>query len=733
MDTLIAAAEREPAVADTTRRRLLVGLVSAPLLTVAAQLCPADDAHAADNATPLAKDLPDVVDLGEVLILAGALTAWAIVLDIGADGRARLELPRAEVGQGITTATAMIVAEELDLPLSAVTVVLSPARPELLFNQLTGSSNSMRSLWRPLRAAAAAARARLITAAAQRWQLPANRLRTQDGRVHAADGRSLGYGELSAAAAGVLLPAVPATPKPAALFRLVGQATSRIDARDIVTGKAQYAMDLPLPGALPTVVARAPTLGGSVASYSDGVARNMPGVVAVVEVPSGVAVLAQSFDQALKARDALQIRWNPGPVATLSDVQIRTRLRGAVPPLLLPPLLSQTVEASFDFACVSHAPLETLAAVADVRPGRAQIWYAGKSPIIAQQTIAAALGLPLAAVSVQVIRGGGSFGRRLFFDAALEAALISQRSGRAVRLLWTRNDDTRHGRMRPASFHRARATLLLGQVLSYEHRMAALQTDLRHGAGEALTALGFSVAPALASQSFYALTQKIPYHFGVVTNLLAEVPLEIPTGSWRGVFSGMTGVVHEVMVDLIAARLGRDPLAFRRDKLSSARVRAVLDKVATAGAWGRALPARCAQGLAVWEEYGSAVAYLVEIDCRDAAAPRVTRAVAAADVGIAVNPRELEAQLMGALIDGISVTLQAGLHIDNGTVREGSFADFHYARMRHSPPQFEAHILNSDNEPGGAGELGLPAAAAAVANAYARATGIAPRKFPLLG
>lgn len=718
--------------ASPGRRHFLAGLVAAPLLTIAVRLGLGEEAQAS-SASVTAIGLPDVVDLGDVLILAGALTAFAVLLEVDAQDRVHLELPRAEVGQGITTAAAMIVAEELDARLDQLDVQLSPARPEFAFNQLTGSSNAIRSLWLPLRAAAAAARARLVTAAAQRWSLPASILVTRRGEVIAGDGRRASYGSLSAAAAQVVLPAIAPTLKPQARFDLVGTPTGRLDARDIVTGKARYAMDLQIPGALPTVVARAPTLGGRVRRYSDAAARVLPGAVAITEIDSGIAVVAETFDQAFKARDALQIEWQAGPLASLSDTQIRARLRNAVPPLLLPPLLSATVEANFEFAFVSHAPLETLGAVADVREHSAEIWYAGKSPIIAQQTIAARLGLPVSQVHVHVIRGGGSFGRRLFFDAALEAAQISQRLRRPVKLMWTRNDDMRHGRMRPASFHRARATHLLGRVLSYEHRMAAVQTDLRHGAGEALTALGFSLAPAVASQAFYALTQNLPYDFGVVTNLLGEVPLDMPTGSWRGVFSGMAGVVHEIMVDAIAAKLGRDPLAFRRDTVTSARVRAVLDKVASAGPWGRILPPHHAQGIGVWDEYGSSVAYLVEIDCSDASAPRVTRAIAAADVGLAVNPRGVQAQLMGALIDGISVTLQAGLHIDNGAVREGSFADFHYARMRHSPLLFEAHVLPPSGEPGGCGELGVSAAAAAVANAYARATGIAPRRFPLLG
>lgn len=727
----------EPSIDQSGRRRFLTCLVSAPVLTVAARFG-VGNAHAATTqAIPtLPPNVPDVLDLGEALILAGALTAFDLVLQITPDNRIKLELPRAEVGQGITTAAAMIVAEELDARLEDVDVPLSRARPELLFNQLTGSSNSVRSLWDPLRAIAALARSRLITAAALQWGVSASGLRTRDGQVVAPDGRSASFGSLSAAAASVLIPAdLLPLPKDPSQYGIVGTPRTRIDARDLVTGKAKYAADLQIPGAMPTVVARAPTIRGTLEGYDDSVARAMPGVLAIVRVPSGVAVIAETFDQAFKARDALRTRWNPGPISALSDADIRQRLRQAAPPLIVPPLplLAQYVEASFDFAFVSHAPLETLAAVADVRSDRAEIWYSGKSPIVAQETIAATLGLPLSKVTVNVIRGGGSFGRRLFFDAALEAAQISKAAGRPVKLMWSRNDDMRHGRMRPASYHKVGVTLLLGQVLAYEHRIATVQTDLRHGAGEALTALGFALAPGLACQVFYLLTQKIPYNFGIVTNLLGELVLDMPSSSWRGVYSGMTGVVHEIMVDAIASKLRRDPVSFRRSFLSSDRARAVLNKVASAGLWGRALPAGCAQGVGLWEEFGSIVAYLVEIDARDPAAPRVTKAVAAADVGRAINPRGLEAQLMGSLIDGISLTLQAGLHIDRGAVREGSFADFHYARMRHSPPVFEAHIMPPSGEPGGAGELGVPAAAAAVANAYARATGTSPRKFPILG
>lgn len=715
------------------RRRFLTYLVAAPTLTVAARL--ATDTGSAAAQTP---GLPGILDLGDALILAGTPTAYSLRLEVTAAGRAVLHLPRAEVGQGITTATAMIVAEELDARLSDVDVLLADADPALLFNQLTGGSNSVRSLWTPLRTVARAARARLVTAAAQRWGLPAGQLTTRDSAVRAPDGRTLGYGALSADAARVLIPAVPSTPKPAAQYTVVGRPTTRIDARAIVTGQVQYAGDLRVPGALSTVVARPPTVDGTVRTVDDSAARAaVPGVL-ISRIPSGVAVSATNFHDAMRARDLLRITWNAGPASAMSDAQIRGRLAAAQLPLVVPPLLSSHLDATFEFNYVNHAPLEVGTAVADVRADRAELWFPAKSPIIAAQTIAAAIGLPVSAVTVHVIRGGGSFGRRLFFDHGLEAALISKAIGRPVKLLWTRNDDMRHGRCRPASHHRLRATWLAGLFLSFEHRVACAETDLRHGLGEALTAAGAMVSPLGLSQSVFMLTQEVPYNFGVVTELLSEVPLPVPTASWRSVYSGFTAMADEIMVDELARRFGQDPLAFRRARLSDARLRAVLDRVAAMGQWGRAMPAGTAQGIAVHKEYKSAVAHLVEVDTRPSpdrpdGQPRVTRVCIAADVGTCVNPRGLEAQLIGAFTDAQSTTFAAGNHLDNGAIREGSFTDFKYARMKHTPTSYEVHIMPSTAPPGGAGELGIPGAGAACANAYARATGTSPRRFPIFG
>ncbi|MGW6709839.1 molybdopterin cofactor-binding domain-containing protein, partial [Streptomyces sp. NPDC054956] len=591
-----------------SRRSFLTYLVAAPTLALVtragADLLAPQPAHAVIPTLPAPADL---VDLGDLFILAGAPTSALLALVVDADGTVRFRLPREEVGQGLTTAVAMLVAEELDAPLAGVRIELDDARPELLFNQLTGSSNSIRSLYGPVRQCAATARARLVAAAARRWGLPASSLTTANGAVRAPDGRTAGYGSLAADAADAADPALivlGATPKPAAKHALVGKPTGRIDARAMVTGAQRYTLDLDVPGAKPCVVRRPPTLGGSVRSVANLAAvRAMPGVLHVVTIATGVAVVAETFGQALDAKAALQVTWGPGPADQLSDAAVRTKLRAATPPLLVPPLLTAHVDAEFDFAFVSHAPMETNSAVADVRDDRAEIWSGLKSPIVARETIAADLGLPLDKVTVHVVQAGGSFGRRLFFDAALEAARISKACRRPVRLMWTRVDDTRHGRMRPATHHKIRATHLLGEVLSFEHRVAAAETDFRHGLGEIITAtaasLPLGIGNATLAQTLFLTTIKSPYNFGLTTQALTEVPTGLPTGSWRSVYSANTRGAEEIVVDELAAATGRDPYQFRRTFLKTAAQRAVLDKVAAEGGWGRAMPAGCAPGQAV--------------------------------------------------------------------------------------------------------------------------------------
>ncbi|MCL6733445.1 xanthine dehydrogenase family protein molybdopterin-binding subunit [Streptomyces neyagawaensis] len=717
-----------------SRRKFVVYSLAASTLTVAAPLgcdvTTAEGAEAADSAPRRPSD-----------VLVTGTDEEMLVLEVTKANKVVVRLPRVEVGQGVTTAVAMMIAEELDARLADVDIPLADARTK--GNQFTGGSSSVSSLYGPARELAALARAKLVTAAARRWRLPARTLKTRNTKVIAPDGRSATFGSLTASAARITRPAVSSKPKPASRHRVIGKATTRIDARDIVTGKAVYAGDLAVAGAKPTVVARPPTLGGKAVAVDSRAARAMPGVHAVVEIAGGVAVVADSFHHAFTARDALKITWAPGPLAPLSDAAIRSRLRAAVPRLGTPPRGSTQTEAEFEFAFVSHAPMEVLTAVADVRATRAEIWFSSQTPMYARDSIASAVGLPESKVKVHVVRGGGSFGRRLNHDAAIEAALISKAARRPVKLMWSRADDLQHGRMRPASHHRIRASHARGRVVAFTHAMASV-TEAFEARGPSARGTaqgpgqGSGQGPAQGRVTRAATRAAGPlpsdsglYNFGRVSGDSGSVELAMPLGAWRSVDSGTMRTAEEIVVDEVARSLGKDPVAFRRATLRHKGVKAVLDKVADAGDWGRALPDGHAQGVAVHEEYGSRVACLVEIDAADPKNPRVTKVVMAADVGTAVNPRGLEAQLMGAAIDGISTVLRAGLHIDRGAVRESSYADFEYARQRHAPLRFEAHIMPSRREPGGAGELGVPAAAGAVANAYARATGTRPRRFPL--
>ncbi len=676
-------------------------------------------------------ELGELLDFGDVMVLAESPYAHNLVLEVGADDRVRFELPRLDKGQGIATALAMLIADELDADYERVDVTLSDRRADRPFS-ITGNSAAVRAMWGPVRTLSAYARARLLTAAALRWRVSAGGLTTARSRVTGPGGRSATYGELSAEAAAVTIPLVSSQPKSPSQYRIVGTPKGRKNARAIVTGAQKYTLDVAVPNAAPTVVARAPDVGGTVQSWNGAAALALPGVLGVVAIPSGIAVCARTFQEAFDARDALQIAWRPGPVRGQSDDSMRTTLRQINKPLtpILPILGSHT--ATYEFPFASHATMETMAAVADVRNGSAEIWYASQSPNYIASQVSQAIGIPAANVKIHVPFAGGSFGRRLFGEAAVEAARVSKALGRPVKLMWTRNDDMRHGRFRPIARCDVRASWFGGLTLSFEHRIAAAQTNFDHGLGDALTAAGVSVVPSLFSQLGFQTMVSLPYRFGSTSAGLVERDFGVPTGSWRSVFSAAMTSANEIFIDELARERRSDEVSFRLNHLDSAAAKRCLQQVASLGQWGRAMPARTAQGVAIHVEYRSAVAYLVEIDARGAE-PRLTRAFCAVDVGLPVNPRGLEAQMQGSLVDAWSVMFRAGNHVDDGKIREGSFGDFLWARMRHAPPTTAVHVFPaaSGAEPGGAGELGITAAAAACVNAYARATGTRPRRFPI--
>ncbi|MDX2561052.1 molybdopterin-dependent oxidoreductase [Streptomyces sp. TX20-6-3] len=740
------------ATRGTSRRRFLGYVLAAPTLTVAAQLgaealAPRQAAAAAPALIPSLPGPAELLDLNELLTLAALPTSHLITIRLDEDGTAHFALPRAEVGQGITTSSAMIVAEELDLPLDKVEVTLADARPELLFNQLTGGSNTTYSTYHPLRVAAAVARGRLLRAASLVLGEAVGTLTTKAGSVLSPAGAQLGYGELAVKAAAVSDTAVEVTLKDPDRFRLIGTGQRRVDALEAITGRKKFAMDLQVPDALPTMVCRPPTINGTVRSVANlAEVRAMPGVTDVVTVSTGVAVRGRTFGQCVDAVRALRVDWGPGTAEGASDATVLAKLRRAELPLVVPPLplLTKAVDARFTFHFASNAALETNCAIADVREHSAEIWGSLKAPIVAQEQIALKLGLPASAVRVHVTEGGGSFGRKLFHDAAAEAAEISRAMGKPVKLMWHRTDDFRQGRTHPMSTSRVRATYTLGEVLTYEQRHTSVATDFGHGIGELLTAEAarLPVGDLAFSETMFTLTQISPYHLGVTTQLLSETDKGFNTGSMRNIYSPNVRCAQELVMDELARRMGQDGYAMRRRLLKDPRARAVLDKVAEVGEWGRTMPAGTAQGIAVHTEYHSVVAMLVEIDCRPettgrkipgaVTGPRVTKVVCAVDVGLAVNPRGLEAQMMGGISDGIAITLTSGLHLRDGHFLEGSWDQYFYTRQWNTPPELEIIVMPSTGDkPGGAGELAVAGAMAAVACAYGRATGTMPTVFPV--
>ncbi|QHA08984.1 molybdopterin-dependent oxidoreductase [Streptomyces broussonetiae] len=722
------------------RRRFLGYVLAAPTLVAAAEF---GTAPAAEAGIP-SPEPTQLLDLNDVLTAAALPTSNLITVEVHTDGTVSFALPRAEVGQGITTSTAMLIAEELDVPLERIRVQLADARPELLFNQLTGASNTTVSTYRPVRVAAAVARGRLLQAAATELGAAVSDLTLKAGAVTDPAGRSIGISALAEKAASTTTQQVPVELKARDKFTVIGTPRGRLDALAAVTGRKKFAMDLDVPDARPTMVCRPPTINGHVGSVANAdEVRAMAGVTDVAVIPTGVAVRAQTFGQCIDAVRALDVHWLPGTAEGRSDDSVLADLKAAEPPLGLSPL-TPYVEEKFTFHFRGNSALETNCAVADVRSDRAEIWASLKSPIVAKQTIAAALRLPESAVTVHVTEGGGSFGRKLFFDAALEAAQASRAMGKPVKLMWHRADDCRQGRAHPMATSRVRIDYLGSTVLGYKQQHTSISTDFSHGLGEALTALAakLPVGDLGFSETFFQLSQSMPYEFGLSTRLLNETGTGFNTGSMRNVYSPDVTCARELMVDRLAAKTGKDPYRFRHDFLHDDRARAVLDKVADAGNWGRAMPAGTAQGIALHSEYHSVSAVLAEIDCRPetvnrpvrdgVAGPRVTKAVLAVDVGLAVNPLGLEAQMMGCLMDGIAQTLTSSLHLRDGYFLEASWDNYFYTRQWNTPPELEIIVMPATTaEPGGAGELGVAASMAAVACAYGRATGTLPTSFPI--
>ncbi|HMC05024.1 MAG TPA: molybdopterin cofactor-binding domain-containing protein, partial [Actinomycetota bacterium] len=568
-------------------------------MAIGARLGFADGAGAFPTKTD---EVPDVVDFTDIFFAAETPTTFDLKIEIKPDNRVYFEFPRMDIGQGVITSTTMMVADNLDVPIESMDTVLSPAEQKR-GSYITGGSKNTRVFWEPVRVICAKMRGQLMAAASQKMGVPVTALRTDNGHVVATDGRKLSYGELTADAA--KLPKAPAAlPKNPSEYKYVGKPQqTKYHAREIATGKWQYSTDLfSSKQFLPTVIALPERHGASVVSIDDSEAKKIPGVIAVTHIPGmpdhlipeAVAVTAETTGIAKKAKNALKIKWSAGPMDSMSDAQIDDMLSGIIDKVASP---GEGIDAVFRWPYVTHAPMQENAALADVRKDSAEIWGSDQIPTTGERHVAETLGMKIEQITYNCVPRGGAFGRHTHHDETVMAAQISQRVGKPIKLQWMREEGIKHGRCRPVSIHHVKATVANGDVVSFEHRMAGSELDLRHGLGDVVSGYVTEYNNEGASQFFFTHTQKLAYKFGPTALTLKQRLLAKATAPWRVVYSGPVGGVNEIIIDELARMLGKDEFEFRMANLDSDRHRAVLEKAAHEAQWGKKLPAGVAQGI----------------------------------------------------------------------------------------------------------------------------------------
>ena len=658
----------------------------------------------------------------------GELNAW---IRITPDDVVTLTISESEMGQGIMTALSMVLAEELDADWSKVAAQPAPADRDRYGGQSTGGSTSVRQDYEPFRVAGAAAREMLI-AAAETWGVAPASCRTERGYVLDESGdRRMSYGRLAARAAEMPVPTKP-TLKDPSTFRIVGHDTKRLDTPDKVTGRAVFGIDVSLPDMLIAQVERVPVFGGAVRSFDATAALQVPGVRHVVEIPSGVAVVADNFWAAKRGRDALTVTWDEGPDGTLDSAQIRQRCRDIVSsgtearregnPDTGLRAAAKTLDAVYEVPYLAHAPMEPLNCTADVRADRCEIWVPTQSPSGSQGAARQITGLSAAQVIVHTTYLGGGFGRRSQTDFVKDAVHTSRAVGKPVKVIWTREDDVRGGYYRPAAYNEFRGGVdANGWPSVWVHKIASPSILLSLGAE-----LDGDLDPTGTEGA-----ANLPYGIPHMQVTWAHPDSPITLHWWRSVGSSQNAYVTECFFDELCQLGGVDPVEARRRLLGAhVRHRRALDTAAAMAGWGSAVPAGHARGVAVHESFGSIVAQVADVSLRSDGTPRVHHVWCAVDCGIVINPDTVRAQIESGIMYGLSAALHGELTIERGRVMQSNFHDYPVVRM-HEAPSVDVTIIAEGDPIGGIGEPGLPPIAPAVCNALLRLTGKPVRKLPI--
>jgi isoquinoline 1-oxidoreductase beta subunit len=679
-------------------------------------------------------------------------------LRITSDDVVTFILAYVEMGQGVATSHAQLIAEELGIDPAKLVVEFAPAdrrydNPAMGL-QVTGGSKSTSAGWEPYRMAGATAREMLLEAAARSWGVPRSECVAEDGAIlHAPTKRSGRFGQFAEAAARLSVPDVTLKVRD---FRVIGKSVQRLDAAAKVDGSAIFGIDVQVPEARSAVVVRCPVPGGKVKSFDAAAAKAMPGVEHVVQISSGVAVVAKTYWHARQAAAQVKVEWDEGPLAGFSTAALlethrklaregggeRVRSKGDVDAAL--GKAARVLEAEYTAPFLAHAPLEPQNATAHVTSSKCEVWAPTQSPGLMHEQVKCLLGYGGGDIVIHQTWIGGGFGRRLSSEYALEAVEVSRAVGKPVKVVWSREDDMRHSPYRPAATHRVQGALDgQGRLVAWKH--AVVTQSILGAVGREWVRSMFAGAPGFVKSMVAGLAVPIlsaedetavegadtlPYGIPHVAVDFIRHETGVPVTFYRSVGHSHSAFATESFVDEAAHAAGQDPVAFRRELLKyQHRHRWVLELAAEKAGWGTPLPEGRFRGVAVHKSFDSYVAAVAEVSVEDSAI-RVHRIVMAADCGRVINPNLVESQLEGAAVFGLSAALKHRITFENGRVQQRNFHDFELLRM-HESPKIEAYIRHNEAPPTGIGEPGVPVIAPAVANAVFAATGKRLRDLPL--
>jgi isoquinoline 1-oxidoreductase beta subunit len=654
----------------------------------------------------------------------------SVYLKIDSNNVVTVIFHRSEMGQGIKTSLPMLIAEELEVDWEKIVIEQADADKKY-GSQSTGGSWSIRSTWEPFRVAGATARVMLISAAASKWSiLPENCYAENGFVINKMNNDKISYGELVEDASKLPVPENVKLKDPKD-FKLIGKRIHRVDTPDKIYGKAKFGIDIVIPGMYYAALSRCPAFGGSVKSFDSAKAKSLPGVLDIVQISNGVAVIADSTYHAFNGRDALVIDWDMGPNGKTSSEDIRNEMLRHIKSegaefensgdINAVQEDEKQLEAVYEVPFLAHAPMEPMNCVAKFENGKAELWAPTQNAQNAKSEVAKALGLSEDDVTVHITLMGGAFGRRLVSDFAVEAAEIAKASGKPVKLTWTRSEDMKGGYYRPPSMNSLKGSVTKeGKPFKFSHHVIA----------PSISQMRFNKDLTAEKSEIKEGTVNLEYQIPNLRITGTLIPTHVPISWFRAVYNTQNPFAVESFIDEMAHAAGKDPYLFRKDMLpSDSRLLNVMNVAAEKSGWGKKLSSGKGMGIAISAGYGSYCAQVAEVTVAGNKL-KIDRYTAVIDCGVVVNPDSVEAQLEGAVGFALSAALKGAITIQNGGTKESNFDDYSiltYDEM----PVVDAHYIVNDFKVGGVGEVGMAACPPALCNAIFAATGKRIRRLPI--